>query len=273
MWRGWIDRVHRTLGRSRAVARLAVMVQNQAQCVIGWHIGGQTSAMEENGELLLMQVLGSRVRTFIDVGANVGHWTQSLLKHVPPEANGLLFEPAPSTVQHLTKVLANESRVEIRPAAVASEAGWANFYSESGHGETSSLVAGFSAQSSQATTCQVVTLDEELASKGWEQIDFLKLDCEGYDLKALLGARRLLKQKAIGVIQFEYNRPWMEAGSTLAGALSYLRGIGYEVYLLREDGLHPFQSEKWGEFFKYANFVAVHPDWEKEISSIKKEII
>jgi FkbM family methyltransferase len=273
MWRGWADRLHRALGRSRAAARLAVMVRNQTQCVIGWYLGGPTSAMEENGELLLMQVLGSRVRTFIDVGANVGHWTQALLKIVSSEARGFLYEPAPSTSQHLIKVFAGESRVVIRPVAVGSESGWANFYAESGHGETSSLVAGFSGQSSQTTTCQVVTLDEELAGKGWEKIDFLKLDCEGFDLKALLGVRRLLKEKSIGVIQFEYNRPWMEAGSTLAGAWAYLRENGYAIYLLQGDGLHSFQYEKWGEFFKYANFVAVHPDWENQVSSIKKGLI
>ncbi len=87
----------------------------------------------------------------------------------------------------------------------------------------------------------------------------LKIDAEGYDLRVLQGAKQLLRDQSIGVIQFEYNRPWAEAGSTLSAALKLLESCGYKVLLLKSTGLYNLDHSFYGECFYYANFVAVAP--------------
>ena len=124
-------------------------------------------------------------------------------------------------------------------------------------GVTSSVVAGFSAKGAVARRVEVVALDDEMERRGVERIDLLKIDAEGYDAFVIEGARRLLARRAIGVLQFEYNAPWLAAGRTLAGAIRLLEAAGYRTFLLRRRGLVRFDVARHGEFASYANFVAV----------------
>ena len=61
----------------------------------------------------------------------------------------------------------------------------------------------------------MTTIEAELARRGWKGSDYLKIDVEGYDLHALRGAGAMLTERKFGIVQFEYNVPWAEAGSTL----------------------------------------------------------
>jgi hypothetical protein len=113
-------------------------------------------------------------------------------------------------------------------------------------------------------------LDQEIEAAGWGRVDFLKLDLEGFDSLALKGARGLLEAKRIVALQFEYNHAWAQAGSSLGETLHFLRSMGYRVFLVRSSGLHEFNYELYGEYFRYSNFAALSPDGaqklEKEIS-------
>ena len=61
---------------------------------------------------------------------------------------------------------------------------------------------------SPARRVPVTTVDNELSARGWQDVDFLKIDTEGYDLNVLLGASDLLARKGVKVVQFEYNATW-----------------------------------------------------------------
>jgi hypothetical protein len=126
-------------------------------------------------------------------------------------------------------------------------------------GEGSSLLAGHSSADAVEQRVTVVTVDAELDRLGRGRIDFLKIDAEGFDLHVLRGAADALERQAIGVIQFEYNEPWLQAGSTLHAALALLSGHDYETFLLKASGLHPYDMPTYGELFAYSNFVAFAP--------------
>jgi hypothetical protein len=104
---------------------------------------------------------------------------------------------------------------------------------------------------------RVVRLDDEIAAAGWSGIDFLKIDAEGYDLRVLTGARGLLEQQRVGIVQFEYNRSWQLAGDTLFSAMKLLKDCGYEVFVLKRDGLYTLNYALYEEYFEYSNFVAL----------------
>jgi Methyltransferase FkbM domain len=117
---------------------------------------------------------------------------------------------------------------------------------------------------------QMSTIDLELDRLGLGQVDFLKIDTEGYDLRVLVGAASRLQRGDIGVVQFEYNKPWREAGSTLAAAYQLLEKHGYSVYLLRKDGLYSLRYALYGEYFEYSNFVALRPDWDERLKRFQR---
>jgi hypothetical protein len=103
----------------------------------------------------------------------------------------------------------------------------------------------------------MVTVDSLLESRRLDEVDFVKIDVEGYDGRVLAGAARALQAQRLGIVQFEYSRPWALAGSTLGHELGRLRTAGYQTFSLRQHSLEKVDYNRYGEFFSYANFVAV----------------
>lgn len=123
--------------------------------------------------------------------------------------------------------------------------------------ETSSLVGAVTNHESVICPTQVRRLDKVLLEQGMNQVDFLKIDAEGFNSRVLKGAGGLISGKAIKTIQFEYNTMWAAAGSTLTETMAWLAHCGYKVFLLRSDGLHKLDLTVFGEFYRYSNFLAV----------------
>jgi FkbM family methyltransferase len=217
--------------------------------VVARHLSDGPS-MEQNGEALLLDAVAPTARVLFDVGANVGAYAARFLERAPAGARAVLFEPSLGALAKLQARFSGLPSVEICDRACGDREGSLPFFEEEGAGETSSLVEGFSISGSRARDVALTTLDVEAERRAVGEIDLVKI---------LEGARGLLGAQRIGVLQFEYNAPWARAGGTLAAALSLLSGAGYATYLLKRAGLHAFPYATYGEFFGYANFVAVSP--------------
>jgi FkbM family methyltransferase len=234
-----------------------VLARNQCNRVIRYHLAGG-HRQDESGEAWLVRTLAPSLRVFADIGANVGDWTALVREH-SPTAEGILFEPSTGALERLRARFDSASGLDIVDAAVGAEQGEAEFFEEPDAGEASSMVPGHTGPGSTTRRVRVTTLDAELARRGAERVDLVKIDAEGYDYEVLRGALGALRDQRLGVIQFEYNRPWARAGATLAGAIALLEGCGYDTFLLRGEGLRKIDHEFYGEFFDYANFVALSP--------------
>jgi FkbM family methyltransferase len=249
--------LRRLVGRSRLAVRLASEVGRQADLLVGTWVGHDADPAS-NGEELLAGGIAPSVRAFIDVGANVGDWTSMLLgRALPHQPRGLLLEPSDSACKKLRERFELDTGIEIVEAAVSDIAGRAQFFEEPDGGLTSSLVAGFSSSAAKARSVPTTTLDREAEARGVESVDILKIDAEGWDLFVLRGARGLLSRQRVRIVQFEYNRAWRRAGATLSAAFLLLESYGYEVFLLRPQGLYRLDPEGLGEFFEYSNFVGI----------------
>src|SRR5688572_6331285 len=210
-----LARLRRTLARSTAVARVAVRLRDQLHGIVLEHLGHDVD-MERNGERWILEQLAPSCRTFIDVGANVGDWTASFLK-LAPNARGWLLEPSENAAAKLESRFRGDARAQIRRVAASDHTGEVVFFEEPDAGHTSSLTPGFSRDATRRTV-SATTLDALLSAEGIDRVDFLKVDAEGHDLHVLRGARQTLGAGRVGAVQFEYNRPWQQAGSTLAQA-------------------------------------------------------
>lgn len=250
------DILRRNIARSGRSTRLALRLRRQIDGIVAHRLGHDTSPAT-NGEDWLLDTVAGSCQTFVDIGANVGEWSLAMLERAPL-ARGIVVEPS----EEALAVLRGSSlvdRVTLIAAAASEKPGTATFFEEPGAGRTSSLHAHAANSAARKREVDVTTVDKLLAESGWDKIDVLKVDAEGNDFLVLRGAADALKNQKIGILQFEYNEPWLKSGATLGMAYDLLEAAGYSVFLLKGPKLYTFPISTYGEYFHYSNFVAVSP--------------
>ncbi len=251
------------ISHSKLIAWLAVKIRNQLNHVIGLHLG-PTSDSRKNGEYQLFAKLSQQCKVVVDVGANVGDWTDNCLN----ESSAIVYayEPSRSACEVLKQKFSANNRVIIKQCAVGDVNGEASFVEEFACSQTSHL-STVQTPTHGSITVKVVTLDDEFKDST-EPIDYLKIDVEGLDMKVLYGCRELLQNRKIKFIQFEYNTFWLRYGSSLQEAIAYLKKLDYEIRLITPSGLREFSYDFWGDFFYYSNFFACHREDIHRVPSI-----
>lgn len=248
--------VHRVAGSTRVGRRLAVKVRNQCNMVIANGLC-DGSDFSTNGELLLLRALAPQTDCFVDVGAHRGLWSAEYVQNANHRCRGLLFEPNPVLFRVLRRTVEPlDADLEVLGVALADASGTRMFWAEADGGESSSFVSRWARKGATAVSVPTSTLDAELERRGITHVDFLKIDTEGFDYRVLKGAANALRSQQIGLVQFEYNTPWAFAGDTLFACRHFLVEAGYEVFLLKRQGLYTVDWEAYGEYFAYSNLVA-----------------
>jgi FkbM family methyltransferase len=88
-----------------------------------------------------------------------------------------------------------------------------------------------------STNVEAVTLDSFCQQHNINKIDYLKLDVEGAELEALIGASGLLENKAVCFLQFEISKPMLDGLNSKAKFIfDFLKAKGYECHTINEDG-------------------------------------
>lgn len=131
----------------------------------------------------------SRVRpgmTCVDVGANVGVYTQLLAHLVGPQGRVLAFEPSPSNFALLARRQLGLN-VEIVQAAVGAFSGTTTLHLSS----TLNVDHRTYATDDVRTGVQVPLVRLDDAVQGAE-VDFVKMDVQGYELHVLRGMTAIL---------------------------------------------------------------------------------
>jgi FkbM family methyltransferase len=178
----------------------------------------------------------------MDVGANVGCYTLLLASLVGSEGTVVAVEPITRNLEILRKNLAMNdfaSRVTVVPQAVAERPGTLTLHlNEQDASENSTdytqNIFGPLAHSEQVS---VTTLDALAQSEQLRSVDFIKLDIEGGELRALQGASEVLR-KFRPAILLEINPPHLEAaGYTLRELLSFLTDLDYEIWSIGTEGM------------------------------------
>jgi FkbM family methyltransferase len=172
---------------------------------------------------------------FVDVGANYGYF--SLLWGAQKKGNRVIaFEASPRNHDSIEANVSNSGFnefIDIRRNAVGKESGIMNF--SLGPSEQTGW-GGIVLADNQKNSVEVpvVCLDDILKDDVF--VDVLKIDIEGADTWALMGAERMLRDKKIGRIFYEENRPRMEElGIRVGETRNFLEDYGYSVSLLDGD--------------------------------------
>jgi FkbM family methyltransferase len=162
---------------------------------------------------LVTKVLPKRITradpVIFDVGANLGVMTSLLLEHFPG-ATIHAFEPHPKNLARLREKLSSP-RVVLHDVALGEARGAMSLFDRadsdgSFHASLfEDVITEIHRQGAVSHAVRMETLDDAAAEVGVTYIDFLKIDVEGGELAVLKGASRLLRDKRIGCIQFEFN--------------------------------------------------------------------
>ncbi len=136
---------------------------------------------------------GCEVMTIFDVGANMG---QSVVKfrRAFPDSRIFCFEPVENVFDNLAENMKGDERVSLHRIALGDSSCQKTIYLTTDP-TTSSFESSPNAVGSASVS--VTTVDEFTRKNVIDRIDLLKIDVEGYDLRVLEGAKRLLQANRI----------------------------------------------------------------------------
>jgi FkbM family methyltransferase len=243
---------------SRIPKRLALQPlyrKLHALALVGMNYGG---TVYDAGDRIAILRTPSPSPVVFDAGAHRGNYTQIVLE-ARPGATIHAFEPAPDSYQALVERF--PSSVVLHNCGLSDREGESTFYADEAQSQSASILpqerqhlenhAGFHA----VGTVKTRTVDAVCSEHGIERIDLLKLDIEGAELAALRGARRMLEERRIGLIQFEYGMPARSARVYLWDFFELLDG--WEIHRIVADGTVPISYQDRWEIMWSANYLAI----------------
>ena len=179
----------------------------------------------------------------IDVGANIGITTMWMSKNCKKVYS---FEPEKQNVERFKDNLSinNITNVELIQKAVSNRKGKAVLYVFGSYGHHS-LSSEHLSKPKAAQEVDTITLDDFCSSNNIDEIDFLKIDIEGFELEALKGAKELLKNKKIKIIVFEHSRILFEKQKKdPKEVIIFLLRYNYKIYNLSGETIKLNNIEK-----------------------------
>jgi len=161
------------------------------------------------------------IRTVIDVGASDGRWSENCLKFFP-DANYLLVEAQSAHKDGLKKFKSQHPNGDY-VIAVAGETDGEVFFDDS------QLFGGQASTSSTGENMKVlpqVSLDNEIERRDLKGPFLLKLDTHGFEVPILDGAKQLLKNTNLLIIE-TYNFRLTDSSLRYWELCSYLDSLGF----------------------------------------------
>mgnify|MGYP001590521232 CR=1 FL=1 len=201
--------------------------------------------MPDATELNLMKKRATENSIVFDIGANVGVWTV-LLSRTCPSAKIHSFEPAPDTYKLLERnVLINQClNVVANNIAASDNDGVVAFEVPNGvsiYGRVRPEKQGqddcgrFAHSDMYEVKC--ARLSDYCEKHDIEQIDFMKIDVEGFELQVLRGMEEFFMNKKVGAIYIETMKEnHIRMASSYREFLDFFGKVGYKIYTLSEGG-------------------------------------
>jgi len=146
----------------------------------------------------------------IDAGANIGLYSLAL-STLTPEGHVYSFEPSPSAFGHLEENLRvnGAGNVDASALALSDRVGTVRFhdfpfFSAGSFASDDQSLLTTDSYGSNVSSAPTTTIDNVVAERGFERVDFLKIDVEGAELSVLEGARKMLAEHRPTVV-LEFN--------------------------------------------------------------------
>ncbi|MDL2214977.1 FkbM family methyltransferase [Dysgonomonas sp. OttesenSCG-928-M03] len=231
--------------------------------VLNYNNGGDIS---QNGELHLLKQIrekykGEKSIVIFDVGANSGHYSEGIAEIFGDKSIIYAFEPSLETYKVFIETTKNIKNIIPNNIGLSDKEGTLLLHTP----EQGSTIASvykrnldhYGIDMNQNEEIKLSTVDKYCQDKNIDKIDFLKIDVEGHELSVLHGAKRMLSEKRIEHIQFEFGGTNIDS-RTFFQDFFYLLKDNYRIYRILKDGLSEIESYNESlEVFYLINFVAI----------------
>ncbi len=183
----------------------------------------------------------------IDIGANMGFFSMMSAALVGPRGFVLAAEPNPRNARLLEASRQANGFAQLRVAQLAAgpDTGLLALHTSHSTG-TASEVEGGAPAMLQAHTVGCVALDRLVPAA--RRIDFIKVDVDGGEYKALLGCRETIARDHPLIVS-ELS-PGIMPGISGVDAefyLGWLGGFGYQVSIIEPDGALQPMGQRWAD--------------------------
>ncbi len=210
-------------------------------------------------EVILKELSVIKAPCVIDIGANIGLISISILDKIP-SAKIYAFEPGPHQFKLFNKTIAANdlsSRVTLSPIAMSNNKGKAIFQIHSS--EDASGDGFFDTERAGATKAIEVetdTLDNWWQANGSPKIDFVKMDTEGAEYWILQGGKKMIENcKPTMVIEiFEQNIK--NYPFKLYDVIEFIWMMKYEIRTVEREIV---TQENWSSIMKRENTFLLLP--------------
>ncbi|MGF1743160.1 FkbM family methyltransferase [Vibrio profundum] len=213
------------------------------------YLGSYTKGGEGESEFLRIFSKFCEEPTVIDVGANIGKWSEKV-KEIIPESKIYAIEPIPSFFSHIS-----ESAVKKKyNLALSDKCSLLKVYQ-----------AGGGAKPFKKNVKGKESIEHEIHSIPGDQfvtqnipfaIDLIKIDTDGFDYEVILGLSQTIESHQ-PIVQFEVSHWWLKMGYTLTQAERFFKNLGYVCRVLTDNGLVNIGPTVPNYLFITANIVAI----------------
>jgi len=177
----------------------------------------------------VIEPLLSKQDIVFDVGTNIGsvaNWFASRTKHVH------CFEPHPDNLRMTSEQIEirKTKNITLSQIALGSQPGTLQLNVKSFHGHHS-LIDTKITPTIEKIDVKVDTVDQYCMKMNIEQIDFLKVDVEGFEEEVLKGAKDMLSNGKIKLVLFEHRKSILSSVGKLGKDIfTPLLENGYTVF-------------------------------------------
>jgi FkbM family methyltransferase len=203
-----------------------------------------------NGEYRLLKILMPSAKVVFDVGANIGEYSGEILK-----INSLIiihaFEPGSAVFGELKKL-----KLVANNFAMGNKSGKHLLYQEKERSTHNSFYS-FNDNTLKPVEVEVQTIDEYCIKNNIKHIDFLKIDVEGFEYPVLIGAEKMLADRAVDYIQFEFSGATIESRVYLKDFMLLFKEYGYDLHRIRGTSVDIVDYYPDRERFTLTNYLAV----------------
>ena len=163
---------------------------------------------EDDSYRIAVKQCGRLDPVIIDGGAHRGGSVEAFSRFAP-QAEFHCFEPDPLLAKELTGTFTGKTNVHIVQAALGESRGKATFNINASRPTNSLLPPVETLQPDLQALCQLVeqvevdvtTIDGYCEAHALSRVDIIKLDLQGYDYKALLGAKSTLQGTRVVLVE------------------------------------------------------------------------
>ena len=225
----------------------------------GMNFGVASGYADYSGELYIIRKIKKIFRNNIcifDIGANIGDWSKFLIREYQNISYNLyMFEPSSYAFQQLQRNIPSLPYHQFFQIGFGDQRGEQILYADVPAQGSASLLLKCAKYTEKI---YVDTIDQFCKEHSINQINFLKMDVQGFEYKILQGAQTMLQEGKIGVIQFEFDAPNIDSRIFFKDFWELL-APNYNLYHSLYNGLVRIETYHYTlENFRCMNYVAIH---------------